>query len=300
MPTVPSNGLRIAYEEHGDPGGPVMLMVQGLGMPLTAWPPALIDALVADGFRVIVFDNRDIGRSQLLHHMKVPNVLVQTLRRKFAMRVKAPYQLTDMMRDVEGLLDALQIEAVHLVGVSMGGMIAQLLAIHEPRRVKTLTSIMSTTSARGLPGPTREVTRHIVRGPKTPTDQGRLEYQWKLWRLLGGPHYRLPDAELAEFLRRNFERGMTAAGIARQTLAILAAPSRVAELRTIDIPTLVIHGDADPLIPVACGLDTARAIPGARTEIIEGMGHDLPAALTGRVARLIAQHAQEGEGPGAA
>ena len=172
----------------------------------------------------------------------------------------------------------------------MGGMISQLLAIHKPQRVKTLTSIMSTTGSRKLPGPTRELNRHIVRGPKSATAEGRLEYQWKLWRLLGGPHYRLSDQELAEFLRRNFERGMTASGIARQTLAILAAPSRTAELKKTDIPTLVIHGDADPLIPVECGLATARAVPGARTAIIDGMGHDLPVALTGRLARLITQH----------
>jgi proline iminopeptidase len=178
-------------------------------------------------------------------------------------------------------------------------MISQLLAIHEPRRVKTLTSIMSTTGSRKLPGPTKEVTRHIMRGPKSATDIGRLEYQWKLWRLLGGPHYRLSDEELAEFLRRNFERGITPTGIARQTLAILAAPSRVAELKKIDIPTLVIHGDADPLIPVECGIDTGRAIPGARTEIIEGMGHDLPVALTERLTRLITEHAKTGEGSSA-
>lgn len=297
MPTVKSNGLQIAYEENGSAAGPVLLMVQGLGMPLSAWPPALIDALVAQGYRVVTFDNRDIGRSELLRHLKVPNMLVQTLRRKFRMRVKTPYDLVDMMRDVEGLMDALEIPSAHLVGVSMGGMISQLLAIHAPQRVKTLTSIMSTTGSRKLPGPTKEVTRHIVRGPKSATDEGRLEYQWKLWRLLGGSHYRLSDEELAEFLRRNFERGMTATGIARQTLAILAAPSRVAELSKIDIPTLVIHGDADPLIPVECGLDTARAIPGARTAIIEGMGHDLPVALTERLARLIVQHARTGEGP---
>jgi pimeloyl-ACP methyl ester carboxylesterase len=232
--------------------------------------------------------------------MKVPNMLVQTLRRKFRMRVKAPYQLTDMMHDVEGLMDTLEIASAHLVGVSMGGMISQLLAIHEPQRVKTLTSIMSTTGSRKLPGPTKEVTRHIVRGPKSATDEGRLDYQWKLWRLLGGPGYRLSDEELAEFLRRNFARGMTAAGIARQTLAILAAPSRTAELRKIDIPTLVIHGDADPLIPVECGLATARAIPGARAAVIEGMGHDLPVALTERLARLIAQHAKATERSAAA
>jgi pimeloyl-ACP methyl ester carboxylesterase len=291
MTTVNSNGLQLAYEEYGNAADPAMLMVQGLGMPLSGWPPALLDGLVAEGFRVIIFDNRDIGRSELLQEMKVPNMLVQTLRRKFGFRVKAPYQLNDMMLDTVGLMDALQIESAHVVGISMGGMISQLLAIHEPQRVRTLTSIMSTTGSRKLPGPTKEVTRHIVRGPRSRTDEGRLEFQWKLWRMLGGPGYRLSDEELAEFLRRNFERGLTAAGIARQTLAILAAPSRAAELRKIDVPSLIIHGDADPLVPVECGLDTARAIPGARTAIIEGMGHDLPIALTERLVRLITQHA---------
>lgn len=290
MPTVQSNGLQIAYEEYGNIAGPTLLMVQGLGMPLTGWPPALIEALVAEGFRIIIFDNRDIGQSELLRGMKIPNMLMQILRRKFRMRVKSPYQLTDMMRDVVGLMDALQIESAHLVGVSMGGMISQLLAIHEPQRVKTLASIMSTTGSRKLPGPAKEVNRHIFRGPKAATYDAGLEFQWKLWRLLEGSHYRLSDEELAEFLRRNFERGMTAAGVARQTLAILAAPSRTAELRKIDVPTLVIHGDADPLIPVECGLDTARAISGARTAIIEGMGHTLPVALIERLARLITQH----------
>jgi pimeloyl-ACP methyl ester carboxylesterase len=292
MTKVRSNGIEIAYEDHGKPGDPVLLMVQGLGMPLTAWPPVLIEGLVAEGFRVVTFDNRDIGRSQLLRELKVPNVLWQTLRRKVGLKIKAPYQLTDMMRDTVGLLDALSIESAHVVGVSMGGMISQLLAIHEPRRIKSLTSVMSSTSKRKLPGPAKAVTRHVMRGPKGQTDEDRLAYHWKLWRLIGSPGYRLSDEELSEFLRRIFARGMTAAGTARQTLAILAAPSRVAELRRLAVPTLVIHGNADPLIPVECGFDTASAIPGSRITTIEGMGHDLPMALTERLVGLITQHAK--------
>jgi pimeloyl-ACP methyl ester carboxylesterase len=290
-----SNGIDIAYEEHGDAGNPVLLLVQGLGMPLAAWPPAMIEGLVAEGFRVVTFDNRDIGRSQLMKEMKVPNMLWQTLRRKVGMKVKAPYQLSDMMRDVTGLLDALNIDAAHIVGVSMGGMISQLLAMHEPQRVKSLTLIMSSTSKRKLPGPGKAVTRHVMRGPKAPTDQARLAYHWKLWRLIGSPGYRLSDEELRGFLNRVFERGMTAAGTARQTLAIFAAPSRVTDLNKLAVPTLVIHGDSDPLIPVECGKDIANAIPGARIEIIEGMGHDLPVALNDRLNRLITQHAKASE-----
>jgi pimeloyl-ACP methyl ester carboxylesterase len=290
-----SNGIDIAYEEHGDAGNPVLLLVQGLGMPLAAWPPAMIEGLVAEGFRVVTFDNRDIGRSQLMKEMKVPNMLWQTLRRKVGMKVKAPYQLSDMMRDVTGLLDALNIDAAHIVGVSMGGMISQLLAMHEPQRVKSLTLIMSSTSKRKLPGPGKAVTRHVMRGPKAPTDQARLAYHWKLWRLIGSPGYRLSDEELRGFLNRVFERGMTAAGTARQTLAIFAAPSRVTDLNKLAVPTLVIHGDSDPLIPVECGKDIANAIPGARIEIIEGMGHDLPVALNDRLNRLITRHAKASE-----
>ncbi len=292
MATVKSNGLQIAYEEYGSALDPVLLMVQGLGMPLSGWPPALIDALVAEGFRVVIFDNRDIGRSSLLNDMAAPNFLVQILRRKFGMRVKAPYQLTDMMRDIVGLMDALQIASAHVVGVSMGGMISQLLAIHEPQRVRTLTSVMSATGSREVPGATKKVIRHMVRGPKDATPEAGLEFQWVLWRLLEGPNYHKSDEVLTEFLTRIFTRGITAEGVARQKLAILAAPSRIAELGKLTTPTLVIHGDADPLIPVECGLDTARAIPGARTAIIEGMGHDLPVALTERMARLITQHAK--------
>jgi pimeloyl-ACP methyl ester carboxylesterase len=290
-----SNGIDIAYEEHGDAGNPVLLLVQGLGMPLAAWPPAMIEGLVAEGFRVVTFDNRDIGRSQLMKEMKLPNMLWQTLRRKVGMKVKAPYQLSDMMRDVTGLLDALNIDAAHIVGVSMGGMISQLLAMHEPQRVKSLTLIMSSTSKRKLPGPGKAVTRHVMRGPKAPTDQARLAYHWKLWRLIGSPGYRLSDEELRGFLNRVFERGMTAAGTARQTLAIFAAPSRVTDLNKLAVPTLVIHGDSDPLIPVECGKDIANAIPGARIEIIEGMGHDLPVALNDRLNRLITRHAKASE-----
>lgn len=298
MPVVKSNDVELAFEEYGDAAHPVLLMVQGLGMPLAAWPPVFIESLVAKGFRVIVFDNRDIGRSQLLHEMTVPNMLAQLLRLKFRMQVRSPYRLDDMMRDVVGLMDALDIESAHVVGVSMGGMIAQLLAIHEPQRVRSLTSIMSTTSDRKLPGPTPAVRQHFMRGPKAKTDAARLEYHWKLWRLIGSPAYPLSDDELAGFLKRVFERGITAAGTARQTLAIFAAPSRAQNLQQLSVPTLVIHGDADPLIPLECGIQTAKAIPGALMETIPGMGHDLPDALAPRLTELIARHARAAE-PGA-
>ena len=290
-----ANGIDIAYEDFGVANDPVLLLVQGLGMPLSAWPPILIESLVAEGFRVIVFDNRDIGRSQRLDELTKPNMLVQTLRSKFGMKVAAPYRLTDMMRDAVGLLDGLDIESAHVVGVSMGGMIAQILALREPQRVRSLTSIMSTTNDRKLPGPTRAVTKHIMRGPKAPTAQARFDYHWQLWRLLGSPAYPLADEELDRFLKRVFARGMTAAGAARQTLAILAAKARTTTLGGLDTPTLIIHGDADPLIPIECGIATAKAIPGARMMTLAGMGHDLPEALVPRLTRSIVQHVRAAE-----
>jgi pimeloyl-ACP methyl ester carboxylesterase len=253
----------------------------------------LIEALVARGFRVITVDNRDIGRSQLLAQHPVPNMLAQLLRAKFRLRVNAPYQLDDMMQDIFSLMQDLSIPSAHVVGVSMGGMIAQLLALAAPERVQSLTSIMSTTGARRLPGPTKAVRRHILRGPRQETAEARFAYHYELWRLLGSPGYPQSEAELNDFLQRIFERGVTEAGTARQLLAILAARSRAEALRNLAVPALVIHGDADPLIPLECGLDTARAIPGAKTEIIEGMGHDLPLALVDRMACRIGRHARE-------
>ncbi|MCO4811414.1 MAG: alpha/beta fold hydrolase [Gammaproteobacteria bacterium] len=290
MPAVFSNGIELAYETHGDPANPVLLMVQGLGMPLSAWPKPLLDALVDAGFHLITFDNRDIGKSTLMHDRPPPNMLVQTIRRLVRMKVKAPYQLTDMMRDLVGLMDALDIKTAHVVGVSMGGMIAQLLAIHAPQRVDSLTLIMSTTNERNLPGPTHEVSRFIMRGPQAPTDKARLAFQWQLWRMLGSPAYPLSDQELTGFLQMVYSRGVTAAGTARHTLAILAAPGRAAELRRVAAPTLVIHGDSDPLVPIECGRAIAEAIPGAHMETIKGMGHDLPLQLIPRLTQLISEH----------
>lgn len=298
MTVIKSNGIDIAFEEHGSAGDPAVLMVQGLGMPLSGWPPAMLEALVGKGFHVIAMDNRDIGRSQLLSELDVPNIAWQTMRRKLGLAVRSPYQLTDMMQDAQGLLDALNIYGAHVVGVSMGGMISQLLAIHHPARVKSLTSIMSTTGNPKLPGPTREVRRHIMRGPAAATDEARLEYHQRLWRLIGSPEYPLPEQELSAFLQRVFECGMTRGGVARQMLAIMAAHDRAAELHRLQTPSLVIHGEADPLVPVECGHDTAGAIPGSRIVTIPGMGHDLPEALVPRLTSLIGDHAWAAERPG--
>jgi pimeloyl-ACP methyl ester carboxylesterase len=295
MPRLPSNSINIAYEDYGDSNNPVLLLLQGLNVPCTGWPPSLIDALVAEGYRVITPDNRDIGQSDVLDDLGKPNLLWQIVRRSLHLSVKAPYQLDDMAKDMLGLMDALGIDKAHLVGVSMGGMISQIMAIDSPHRILSLTSIMSTTNRRGLPGPTKAIRDMVVKGPADKTDEGIASFFWHLWRGLGSPGYVVPDDELRGFLGRIFDRGMTAGGTARQQTAIIAAPGRVKKLGKLTMPVQVIHGDSDPLIPLPCGIDTADAVPGAIMHTIKGMGHDLPNALTPRFTQLITSLARTAE-----
>ena len=220
----------------------------------------------------------------------MPNLFVESLRRSFGLPVRAPYTLNDMMRDTAGVLDALDIESAHVVGVSMGGMIAQLLAIHESARVRSLTSIMSTTGNRRLPGASRKIARHIMRGPRSKTPEGRLDYYRRLLWLIGSPDYRPEPAEIDARLERVFSRGMSPASTARQATAILSAENRVPHLQRLEVPTIVIHGEDDPLVRVEGGHDTANAIPGAQLTTIPGMGHDLPRQLWPRLTELIAGH----------
>lgn len=290
MTSICVNGIDLAYEEYGSPAGPALLMIHGLGMPQSAWPPAMIDALAALGFRVIAPDNRDIGRSSVLDDEPVPNVAWQAVRRQLGFAVRAPYALDDMMRDHLALLDALAIDRLHVVGISMGGMIAQLLAIAAPERVRSLTSIMSTTGNPQLPGPERDVMRMIRRRPRGRGVAAVREYQRRLWRRIGSPAYPRSSEEIERFLDRINARGITDDGVQRQTLAIISSPSRVEPLSRLSVPTLVIHGHDDPLVPVAAGVDTARSIPDSRMVVIDGMGHDLPDALQPRLTRLIGDH----------
>ena len=294
MPTINANGIDLAYQVHGDPGHPTMLLIQGLGMPLSGWPVEFVQMVVAQGFRAILFDNRDIGRSQLFDHVQMPNAVLQVLKSKLGLRARSVYQLHDMAADAKCLMDALDISAAHVVGISMGGMIAQLLAIDSPDRVTSLTSIMSTTGNRHLPGPDKPVERHILRGPgKKASRERRLDYQMRLWSLIGSPDFPTQEDRRREWLLGNMERGLTADGITRQMLAIIASPDRTDKLRNLAVPTLVLHGDADPLVPVECGHATAMAIPDADMMTIPGMGHDLPEVLQPRIIARIAGHARK-------
>lgn len=292
MPIAKANGIDIYYEENGAPDAPVILLVMGLGTQMIAWPPEFIDGLVKAGFRVIHYDNRDIGLSTHLHGAPVPNLLWAMFASRFGLPLKTAYSLTDMADDAVGLLDALQIDKAHIVGASMGGMIVQLIAAKYPERVLSMTSVMSTSGAPGLPGPSPEIRkRMLAKRPANPTREEAIAFSVAGLRQISYPDpARAPDA--LEIAAANaFDRSYNPKGMMRQLMAIVADGSRVARLKTITAPTLVIHGAADPLVPQSGSEDIARHIPGARLEIIEEMAHDLPPSQVARMVGLIAGHA---------
>lgn len=289
------NGVRIAFEQFGDPSDPTFILLQGLSMPLNAWPPAFIDRLVEAGFHVVTPENRDIGKSQLFRSAGVPNLVWERLKLSFGLKVRAPYTLPDMAGDVAGLIAQLGIGKAHIAGVSMGGMIAQLLAIRYPQRCLSLTSIMSTTANPRLPKPDTEMVRQLLSRPKASDPEARIAHSMKTWSMISSKGYGVDLKHVEQRLRNMYARGVTRGGVMRQMLAIGLAKSRVAELRKLTVPTLVIHGDKDRLVPVAAGVDTAEAVPGAKLEIIEGMGHDLPPLLIDRITGLLIDHAREND-----
>ena len=290
---INANGIDLAYEQFGDSADPVILLIMGLGTQMTGWPDSFCTGLAARGYRVIRFDNRDIGLSQKMDTLPTPSLLKVMLFARLRLPLALPYTLDDMANDAVALLDALNIESAHLVGASMGGMIAQLVAGHFPLRVLSLTSIMSTSGRKSLPGPDRKVALHMLRRPVAADAQSMHEYAMRTWRLIGSPAYPPTDEALSEKLSRSYKRSYYPAGHSRQMVAIMAGGDRVAVLKTIVAPTLVIHGRADPLVPVSGGIDTAQLIPGAKLELIEGMGHDLPDELIPRFLELIGSNAEK-------
>jgi pimeloyl-ACP methyl ester carboxylesterase len=280
------NNIDIEVEDTGSGWGPgpasggeyrpAVLLIMGLGMQLVAWPPQLVQALVDAGYRVIRHDNRDVGLSQQLTALGKPNLIWQSIRFKLGLTPQAPYSLGDMAADSLGVLDALGIRAAHVVGVSMGGMIAQRVALAAPDRVLSLTSIMSTSGAKGLPPPRPEVIRVMMSRPKDRSPQAVVDHYIKLFQAIGSPAFPMLEAEMRVTILQGVERGFYPVGTLRQILAVMADVNRANELAQVRVPTLVLHGKADPLVPFACGEDTARRIPGAKLVGIEGMGHDLP------------------------
>jgi pimeloyl-ACP methyl ester carboxylesterase len=292
MAQVQSNGIQIEYDEHGKPGDPPLLLIMGLGAQMTLWPQELVDALVERDFRVIRYDNRDIGLSHKMEGAKAPGIVKLMLLSRLGLKPKVPYTLADMAEDGVGLLDALGIDKAHIVGASMGGMIAQHIAFSHPERVLTLTSIMSTTGHRKLPQGSREAIGVLTKRPASMDEDVLVEHGVKVAHAIGSPGYRADPDALRERSRALIKRSFYPAGMPRQFAAIIADGDRRERLQSVKAPTLVIHGEADPLVPLAGGEDTAAHIKGAKLKTIPGMGHDLPLELVDEIAEAIADHAK--------
>lgn len=288
---VQANGLHLCVEDWGTVGHPVVVLIMGLGAQMVGWPEDLCRAIVAGGRRLIRFDNRDIGLSEKLetHSIRASTHLAYA-KSRIGLPVQAPYTLHDMSADVVGLLDALDIGQAHLVGASMGGMIAQITAAEHPARVATLTSIMSTSGARWLPqGKLKALMRLGMRPPSTDREV-MLDHYATTLKIIGSPGFPMSRDERRERAAIGLDRAYYPEGSGRQMMAVMASGPRTRLLKKIQCPTLVIHGSRDPLVPLSHGRHTARCIPNARLEVIKGMGHDLPPRLLPRLARLIVEH----------
>jgi pimeloyl-ACP methyl ester carboxylesterase len=285
-----ANGIELCYDIFGTEDAEPMLMIMGLSAQMIHWDDEFCAQLAGRGFRVIRFDNRDIGQSTKFSGGKRLTATELLKLRFLGIPVKAPYRLSDMADDTIGLLDHLRIRSAHLVGASMGGMIAQELALSHPDRVRSLTSIMSTTGNPKLPQATRAATAILMAPPVKTRDEfiARFQQTWKVLRVGSFPLDEAKDLERAE---RTFSRGLNPAGAARQLRAILASGSRKERLRSLKTPTLVIHGTVDPLVRPEAGKDTAASIPGAKLMLVEGMGHALPIRMWPQIIGAIADHA---------
>ncbi len=295
MPSIRANGLDFEFESLGDSRHPVILLVMGLGVQMILWPDELCRRLVEKGFRVVRFDNRDIGLSTKLDHLGVPNIGLEAIKFALHLKMKAPYYIEDMAGDTEALLAALGIERAHVVGCSMGGMISQNLAVRAPGRVASLVSMMSTTGDRRLPSPTRRARRAILLPlPKTGDVEGATVRMMKLLRYIGSNSLPAEEEYLRALCERHVRRSFHPAGAARQLQAIAASGDRTAVVRRIRVPTLVLHGDEDPLLLPACGEATMKAINAgggsAAMHTVRGMGHDFPVQVLPELADRIAEH----------
>lgn len=290
--TVQANALELCYQEFGDASAPPMLLIMGLGTQMTGWPDEFCEQLAGTGLRVIRFDNRDVGLSTKIENAgDYDGIRWAFAKSLLGQPIKAPYRLDSMATDTVALMDALNLASAHVVGASMGGMIAQLVAAKYPQRVASLTSIMSSSGARGLPQGKPQVLWRLGQRPASKEPEVIVQHLAKTMRMIGSPDLQRSPADWAEQIRKGIARAYYPPGTTRQLLAIMASGSRAQLLRQIKVPSLVIHGAADPLVPLAHGEHTAKCIPGARLEVIPGMGHDLPPVLIPKLAGMIAGHA---------
>jgi pimeloyl-ACP methyl ester carboxylesterase len=273
MTSRPANGITIEYDTFGDPSAPPVLLIMGLGAQMTLWDPRFCQLIADRGFYVIRFDNRDIGLSTWFDDTGITD-----LSAVISGTVDAPYSLSDMAADAAGLLDALGISSAHIVGASMGGMIAQTFAIEFPTKTRTLTSIMSTTGDPAVGQASAEALAALI-GPAPTSRDEAVESRVRLSKVIGSPGFPEDESQLREYAASAFDRSFHPSGQVRQVAAVLSQPDRTQALQLVAIPTLVIHGADDPLVDVSGGKATADAVPDAKLKIVPGMGHDLPSAL---------------------
>jgi len=283
-----ANGIEIEYETAGNRDDPALLLIMGLGAQLTIWPDTLFEGLARKGLFVIRYDNRDTGLSTDFGSWGVPNIADAIGKLITGRKVESPYLVKDMAGDGVGLLDALGIDRAHMVGASMGGMIAQTIAGLWPERTRTLVSIYSTSGRPGLPPGKPEALAMLTVQPEGPSREQRVKHGIKLRTVIGSPAYPPNEAALRALVEKNVDRRWYPEGAARQYLSIIASGDRVELLKTIKVPTLVLHGEEDPLLPVACGRDVAQLVPGAEIETYPGWGHDFPGPLIATLVDRIA------------
>ncbi len=297
MAQVNANGLEIEYESFGRETDPAVLLIMGFGGQLTLWQTSFCEQLAAKGFRVIRFDNRDVGKSKHFIESGVPDIGALMAALATGAPGDAPYTLDDMAADAAGLLDALGIKQAHIVGASMGGMIAQLVAINHPEKTKSLTSMMSTTGNRTLPPGKPEAMAALMAPPASPGREDRIAASINTWKVLGSPSFAATEAELRMNAERDADRvPYEPTGVARQMAAIVAAQPRNDKLKALKVPALVLHGKDDPIIPSPAGEDTAASIPGAELVIAPGMAHDFTELLTPVYLKHVGDFVQKVEG----
>ncbi|HCB39595.1 MAG TPA: alpha/beta hydrolase [Gammaproteobacteria bacterium] len=290
------HGITLHYQEEGYSGDPAMILIMGLGSQLTLWPQQLVDNLVNEGFRVIRFDNRDIGLSSVVNNgvqADLPNAM---LRSRLRLPITSNYTLYDMVSDTAGLLDALGIEQAHIVGASMGGMIAQLFSALYSHRTLSLTSIMSTTNEPGLPLPRWDILMNLAGyGVKKGHDKATaVQRSLQFWKKISSPKYPTPEHDIQQRIASDYDRSYRPASYLRQSHAIIATGGFKRLLSRINCPTQIIHGTDDPLVHKKGGIASAKSIPGAKLELIKGMGHDFPQQLLPKLTELIAFNALTG------
>ena len=289
---ISANGIAIEVQDEGLPNGEPLLLIMGLGMQLTSWPDELVQGLISQGFRVIRFDNRDAGLSQGFDHLGVPNLPLAALQHFVHLPVRSPYRLADMARDALGVLDALGIERAHVCGASLGGMVAQHLAAENPQRLRSLTLIMTTSGSRRLPQATLAARRVMMQRPRARDAESLADHYVQLFNVIGSPAYPAEPGAFRQRMLRNVDRAWRPGGTIRQLVAVAADGDRSPLLARIGQPTHVIHGEADPLVPVENGRDLARRIAGATSDFIPGMGHDLPLPLIPRFVDGLVRNAR--------